>query len=127
MSNNRQYESLRRDFTDEEMARMHGELVQRCGEVKTLRAEKAQATTTLNAGIKTAETAVWDLQEKLSLGYEYVDVEVLTLYDTPAPGHKRILRLDNNVTVREEPMTPREKQQSFGFQDLPDDRPEGQK
>jgi len=46
MSNSRQYESLRRDFSDEEMARMHGELVQRCGEVKTLRAEKAQATTT---------------------------------------------------------------------------------
>ena len=115
MNEQRQYESVRRPFTGQEMADMNDGLVQAVGEVKTLRAEKASRTTTLGAAIKAAEAHVFDLQEKLSLGYELIDVEVFAVYDEPEPGRKKIVRTDNSEVLRVEPMTPRERQQSFGF------------
>lgn len=113
----RQYESVRRYFNETEIAEMHESLVQSVGTVKELRAEKAQTNTTMNAAIKGAEKEVWDVQEKLANGYEVVDTEVIAVMDTPMPGQKRIIRIDTNETVREEPMTAREKQGSFGFQE----------
>ena len=113
----RQYESLRRYFEPKEIADMHEQLVQAVGEVKDLRTQKAQSTTTISAAIKTAETNVFSLQEKLVTGYETVDVEVIAVMDTPRPGMKKILRVDTNEVLREEPMSARERQQSFGFQE----------
>lgn len=112
----RQYEQLRRYFTDIELATMHEQLVVEVGNVKDLRGEKAQTTTTLGAAIKTSEKQVFDLQEKLSLGYEVIDVETISIMDAPTPGQKQILRVDTNQVIRTEPMTAREKQGSFGFQ-----------
>ena len=116
MNEQRQYESVRRPFTEREMADMNDQLVQAVGEVRTLRAEKTNQTSTLGAAIKTAEKLVFELQEKLSLGYENIDVEVVPVYDEPEPGMKKIVRFDNpSEVLRIEPMTPRERQQSFGF------------
>jgi hypothetical protein len=113
----RQYESLRRYFDEAELAAMHEDLVQAVGEVKMLRDQKAAYNSTVGAAIKTAERTVWNTQEKLTVGYESVEVEIIAVMDTPRPGLKRIVRVDSNETVREEPMTPRERQQSFGFQE----------
>jgi hypothetical protein len=74
MSEHREYESVKRPFTDAELAEMHEALVQRVGDVKALRGQKSQTNTEINAAIKGAEKAVWDLQEKLTAGYELVDV-----------------------------------------------------
>jgi hypothetical protein len=117
MGDGRQYEQVRRNFTEREMADMHEALVQRVGEVKDLRSEKTQANASLNAAIKGAEKGVFDLQEKLALGYEMVEVEVLAIMDRPVQGSKTIIRVDTGEDLRTEPMTAREKQQSFGFQE----------
>jgi hypothetical protein len=111
----RQYESVRRYFSDTELAEMHEGLVQRVGEVKDLRAEKTQANASMNAAIKGTEKGVFDLQEKLALGYETVEVEVLAIMDRPTVGIKTIIRVDTGEELRREAMTAREKQQSFGF------------
>jgi hypothetical protein len=111
----RQYESVRRPFTDIELVAMHEQLVVEVGNVKELRGQKTQTNTTINAAIKTAEKSVWDLQEKLALGYEQIDVEVIAIFDRPEPGKKLIVRVDTNQELRVEPMTLRERQQAFGF------------
>lgn len=115
MVDRRQYESLRRYFGEKERAEMHESLVQRVGDVKELRAGKAQSSSTINAAIKSAEKSVWDLQEKLATGYEVIEVEVIEMMDMPTPGQKQILRVDTNEVLRTELMTAREKQGSFGF------------
>lgn len=124
MNEQRQYESVRRPFTEREMADMNDQLVQAVGEVRTLRAEKTTQTSTLGAAIKTAEKLVFELQGKLSLGYEMIDVETFPVYDDPEPGRKKIVRADTSEVLRIEPMTPRERQQSFGFGSGEDLRPE---
>ena len=111
----RQYESIRRYFSDEELALLHEQLVVQVGEVKELRGQKLQTNTVINAQIKTAEKSVWDTQERLATGYESIDVEVLPVMDMPTPGMKTIIRADTSEKIRTEPMTAREKQQSFGF------------
>lgn len=111
----RQYEPIRRYFSEEELAALHDQLVVSVGEVRELRGQKTQAMTVYGAQIKTAEKSVWDLQEKLAMGFESVDVEVLAVMDTPTPGMKTVIRADTSEKVRVEPMTAREKQQSFGF------------
>lgn len=117
MNDGRMYESVRHYFTDVEIADFHEALVVRVGEVKELRGEKKQVDSTLGAAIKTAEKSVFDLQEKLSTGYEIVEAEVIQIMDSPTPGMKKIVRVDNNEVIRVEPMTMREKQQSFGFEE----------
>jgi len=111
----RQYEPVRRYFSDKELAEMHEALVQSVGTVKDLRAEKTQSNASMNAAIKGAEKNVWDYQEKLANGYEVIDIEVIAIMDTPSPGMKRVIRVDTNEAVREEPMSARERQGSFGF------------
>jgi hypothetical protein len=119
MTEGRMYESVRRYFTEAEIAEMHEALVVRVGEVKELRGEKKQADSTLGASIKTAEKGVFDLQDKLATGYEVIDVEVISVMDEPSPGMKKIVRVDNNEVIRTEQMSAREKQQSFGFEEPP--------
>lgn len=111
----RQYEPIRRYFSAEELDALHEQLVVQVGDVRDLRAQKTQANTIINAQIKTAEKNVWDIQERLATGYETLDVEVLAVMDQPRPGQKTIIRADTSEKIRVEPMTAREKQQSFGF------------
>lgn len=118
----RQFESVRRDFTEPEIARMHEQLVVKVGEVRGLREQKATMVATVNTQIKTSEKEVWDLQGKLETGFEMVEVETLDLFDTPRPGWKTIIRADTNEHLRELPMSPREKQMQM-FTDLPDTTP----
>lgn len=112
----RQYESIRRYFSDEELASLHEQLVVQVGEVKDLRGQKTQANMIVNAQIKTAEKSVWDVQEKLATGYESIEVEVVPVMDTPKPGMKTIIRCDTSEKLRTEPMTARERQMSLGFE-----------
>lgn len=117
MNEGRMYESVRRYFTEKEIAEFHEALVVRVGEVKELRGEKKQVDSTLGTAIKTAEKSVFDLQEKLATGYEVIDTEVIAIMDSPTPGMKKIVRVDNNESIRIEQMTTRERQQSFGFEE----------
>ena len=115
MEERRQFESVRRNYTEQQLRDMNEGLVQAVGDVKNLRGEKASAMSTIGAAVKQAEARVFDLQEKISLGYEVIDVEVLSILDEPEPGKKTIIRADTSEVLRVELMSPRERQQSFGF------------
>jgi hypothetical protein len=117
MGDQRQFESVRRNYTEQEMSSMNDGLVAAVGDVKNLRAEKTAAMSTMGAAIKQAENTVFDLQGKLSLGYELIDVETIAIFDEPEPGKKKIVRADTSEVLRVELMTAREKQTSFGFQE----------
>jgi hypothetical protein len=117
MGDGRQYELVREDFTDRQMAEMHDSLVVRLGDVENLELQKKQETATVSAAIKSAQKEVHDLRSNLANGYQMVEVEVLSVMDRPTVGTKTIIRVDTGAEVRQEPMTSREKQQSFGFQD----------
>jgi hypothetical protein len=116
MKDDRQFESLKRYFTESELREMNAAMQGRMLELKTLKAEKTSILTTLGATIKTTERDIWDLLDKITTEYEIVDVEIVTLFDTPKAGVKRIVRVDNSEVLREEPMSAREQQRSL-FED----------
>jgi hypothetical protein len=117
MGDERQYESVRQPFTDKEMAAMHDLLVERLGDVEKLEAQKKQDTLVINAAIRGATKEVYELRGKLALGYAMVEVEILAVMDRPKPGSKTIIRVDTGEELRTEPMSLRERQGSFGFQE----------
>lgn len=117
MGEQRQFESVRRNYTEQEMATMNDGLVAAVGDVKTLRADKTAALSSMGAAIKQSEKLVFELQGMLSQGYELIDVETITIFDEPEPGKKKIIRADTSEVLRVELMTQREKQSSFGFQE----------
>ena len=102
---------------------MNEGLVQAVGDVKSLRAEKASAMSTMGAAIKQAESNVFDLQGKISLGYEVIDVEVFSVFDEPEPGKKKIVRADTSEVLRVESMTARERQQTCSDSGIAGDDP----
>lgn len=115
MGEQRQYENVRQPYTEKQIEEMKESLIQAVGEVRTLRTEKTAAMSSMGAAVKSAEKRVFELQEKLSLGYEIIETEVFFDFDKPEPGLKKVVRLDNGEVLRTEQMTPRERQQSFGF------------
>jgi hypothetical protein len=122
MEDRPQYEQVRRPFTDQEMADMHDALVQRLGDVEKLEAQKKQDNLVINAAIKGATKEVYDIRGKLAAGYEMIEVEVLAVMDKPKPGTKTIIRVDTSEELRTEPMSMRERQQSFGFTEPGDEK-----
>jgi hypothetical protein len=119
MGDERTYELVREDFTEQQMAEMHEALVVRLGDQENLEAKKKQENVTINAVIKGVAKEVHDLRANLANRYQMVKVEVLAVMDRPTLGTKTIIRVDTGAEVRTEPMTAREKQeqQSFGFQE----------
>lgn len=113
----RLYEAIKYTFGAEEIRQLGEGLAREAQNVFDLRGEKANTVTALSASIKAAEKRVADLTTKINNGYELREVECLVLMETPRPGMKRIIRLDNNEMVREEAMTVNEMQSGFGFTD----------
>ena len=115
MSDGRLYEDLRYAFTADEIRTMGEALAQRTQELIGVRDAKAAAVAVYNGTLKELGEQIADLSQKVASGYELRAVEVMVLFDTPKVGTKRIIRIDSNQTVREEPMTHAEMQTSFGF------------
>jgi hypothetical protein len=116
MTDGRIYEQVRQPFTEAEMAVMHGELVTAVGEVRQLRADKAQTNATINASIKETESRVFTLQERLANGYQTVEAEIVYIFDEPEPGRKQVAIAATGLVLRTEQMTLAERQRSFGFE-----------
>jgi hypothetical protein len=116
-------ELVKRTYAESELREMRDTLPLKVQEVYDLKSEKLQSNTALTASIKDAEARVASLVAALNLGYVVEEVEVLYLFDDPSPGKKKVVRADTSDVLRIEEMTPRERQQTFGFQE-PDERPE---
>jgi hypothetical protein len=113
----RLYESIKYTFDKNEIRELGEGLAREAQTVFDLKAQKKSVVASLGASIEAANNRVADLTTKINNGYELREVECLALMETPRAGMKRIVRLDNNETVREEAMTMAEMQQNFGFTD----------
>ena len=118
MQEQRLYEQTKYLFTDPEIQAM-GELLARENQnLLDLREQKSSAVAAITAQIKEAGLRAVDLATKINNRYEMREIEVVPLMDTPRPGMKALVPIDNpdpDKVIRYEPMTAAEKQESFGF------------
>jgi hypothetical protein len=124
MNEKRLYESVKYTFSQDEIRELGEALAREAQTVFDLRDQKKTVGAELAASIKSAEHRVGDLTDRINNGYELREVECMVMMETPRPGMKRIIRIDNNEMIRDEPMTATEMQGSFGFSEGNDPRPE---
>jgi hypothetical protein len=110
------YEEVRYVFTDEEIRHLGESLARESQDLIDLREQRSSAAAAFAAQIKESGIRSADLAMKINNKYEMREVEVVPLMDTPRPGMKAIVRIENpDDVIRYEPMTSAEKQESFGF------------
>jgi hypothetical protein len=73
--------------------------------------------------LKEANRAHAELVNRFVQRYEMRQVECKVEFDTPEPGYKSFVRLDNDESIREVRMTEAEKQRAFVF-DAGDGKPQ---
>ena len=98
------------DFTVDEKIDLGRRLAHAIQKVNTLEREKTTGLAALNSSIKDAQAEVADLSQKVAQGYEMRPTEVIVVFDTPRPGMKHILIAATSKFLREEEMTPEERQ-----------------
>ena len=111
----RSFESIKYPFNPLEIKNLGEALARETQSVLELEARKKTVDAELNGQIKAALEHCADLARKINIGWELRDVEVMAMMETPRPGMKRIIRVDNNEHLRDEAMTRDEMQASFGF------------
>ena len=109
------YESVVYRFTEPEITDLGRSLARAAKILIDLRDAKSTANARYTADIKEAQEEVLELTDKVNLGSELRQVEVMVVMETPRPGMKRLIRIDTNTILRDEPMTKEEMQTSFGF------------
>ena len=117
ISEQRIYESIKYTFSADEKRQLGEALARETQTVYDFRSQKANAVSSLGASIKNAEKRAADLTTKINQGFELREVECMVLLETPRPGMKRLVRMDNNEHIRNEPMSLAEMQGSFGFRE----------
>jgi hypothetical protein len=120
----RLYEAVKYTFSLDEIRELGEALAREAQNVFDLRERKSSVVAELSALIKQANGRVAELTNRINNGYELREVECMVMLETPRPGMKRIIRVDNNEPLRDEPMTAAEMQGSFGFSEGSDPRPE---
>jgi len=120
----RLYEAVKYTFSADEIRELGEALAREAQTVFDLRDRKSSTVAELTAQIKQANGRVAELTNRINNGYELREVECMVMMETPRPGMKRIIRVDDNSVVRDEPMTASEMQGSFGFSEGDDARPE---
>lgn len=120
----RLYESVKYIFSHSEIHDLGEALAREAQTVFDLKERKASINADLVAQIKSANGRVSELTNRINNGYELREVECLAMMETPRPGMKRIIRIDTNEALRDEPMSQAEMQGSFGFGGGEDSRPE---
>jgi hypothetical protein len=115
----RLYESVKYTFSGDEIRELGEALAREAQNVFDLRERKSSVTAELAGAIKLANGRVAELTNRINNGYELREVECMLMMETPRPGMKRIIRVDTNEPLRDEPMTAAEMQGSFGFKEEP--------
>lgn len=113
----RAYETVKRIFTEDERRRLGETLARTVQELVDNKQARVAAVADYQAKHKALENEAIRLTDCVNRGFEEVEVETMLMFDRPRPGQKQTLRVDTNEVIRTEPMTPRELQGSFGFQD----------
>jgi hypothetical protein len=120
----RLYEAVKYTFTQDEVRELGEALARESQNVMDLHERKTSTLAAFTAQIKQGQGRMADLTRKINEGFELREVECIVMMETPRPGMKRVIRIDTNEMIRDEPMTAGEMQGSFGFNDGEDRRPE---
>jgi hypothetical protein len=116
-----QFESVKYEFTQDEIRELGKALAIEGARLDEVKGERAATLADFKARMEAIAGRQRELQSQINNGYKLVEVEIMVMYDKPAPGKKQILRLDTNSILREEPMTARELQGTFGFHEPEDE------
>ena len=108
-------ESVRYKFTPNEIVDLGDALSREYRKLSEAKLAKSAAAAAHGAEIKAIEQNCTDMADKITLGYEYRDVECEVEFNTPRSGTKRIIRPDTGETVRDLPMSEEERQESLPF------------
>lgn len=111
----RKIESVRYEFSQDEIRELGKSLAVEGARLDEVRGERSAVLADFKARMESIAGRQRELQFQINNGYKLIDVEVMVMKDTPRRGLKQILRVDTNTILREEPMTAKESQGSFGF------------
>jgi translation initiation factor IF-1 len=101
---------LKHEFTPDELRELGAALARANKAVEELEDTKKNENARITGVLREASLRVSQYAWKINCGYEMRSTECIVLLDTPLPGLKRLLRVDNGDTVTDEPMTDQEKQ-----------------
>ncbi len=104
------FESVKYEFGPNELRALGMDLARATAQVYELEAEKKAVAARFAGEIKRANKQVSEITTKLNNGYELRDVAVRVVMDLPREGMKSIFRTDTQELLREEVMTPEERQ-----------------
>lgn len=113
---NRQYEYLRYDYTDAEIAEAARDLASANRKRASLEQRKKEVDSAIKAEIEAENTSIGRLSNLIATGFEYRDIEVRVELDTPEEGKKRIVRLDTGEEVAVKRMTDEDRQMVLDLQ-----------
>ena len=114
-------EYLKYEFSDAEITDAAKELARAAQQRASLEQRKKEVDSQLKADIEAQNSIVGRLSSYINTGYEYRDIECRIELDTPEPGKKRIVRVDNGEEVKVVPMTDADKQTSLDLQEKADE------
>lgn len=123
MEERRLFEQAPYKFTREELEQLSQEHARAQIEYAELKNHRSNVVADLGNQLKLLQTRISELATRIHSGEELRPVECIVMLDTPKPGLKQILRLDNNEPLRTEPMSEAEQQQSFAFPEGQDSKP----
>lgn len=113
-------ETLRYNFTDEELTQVAKNLGQKCQDKATLEEEKKRVASQYKLRLDTIDGEIEADTIKVNSGYEMRNVECGVFYHTPEQGKKTIIRTDTNKVVRVEKMTEFECQATMNLDEEPE-------
>ena len=116
-------ESVKHTFTSIELAEIADNMARAAARVYDIERQKAEQAAHYGAELKAANLTAGELVAKYNQRYEMRQVECKIEFDTPEPGYKSYVRLDNGESIKEIRMTEAEKQRAFVF-DAGDGKPQ---
>jgi hypothetical protein len=117
----RSWESVRYDFTRDELRALGMDLAVETQMVYDLQQKKKELAAQMKVAILEAEGRCGKLALKLNQRYEMREAECTVMMHTPRAGMKSTVRVDNGEVVREEKMTAEEMQEKLPFEALKED------
>jgi hypothetical protein len=104
-------------LTADELYRAGQDLAAATREAIASETEKKAAQAGYKARTEEAQARAAALSLKITQGYEMRDLDCVVYFSMPRAGMKQIVRPDTGEVVREEPMTEKELQAGFDFEE----------